>query len=288
MSAASSPAAAAAAGTARAISQLVVSELHNGYGAADAAADEAEAAAAVAEFSASMPVLPRVPGALAPGEERLLHAPRGETAAAMLRAIDARFAVCVEAAKRGGGALEALRAESRAADERFAAEKDQFVRSTIDGFLKLREAYRECQQGRVSLKTGSRLIEPHVAEAQLLERELRERRQQLLASQSSEAETISQAATPTYTLTDREPVVAKRKRDDTEEQADTDRIPSPLAERTSNEAQAARSAASEARTGKRRRRWSYSKTSRDKIPTSNIGGGSSDGAETAEDACVVQ
>ena len=42
-------AAGAAAATARAISQLVVSELHSGYGAAEAAADEAEAAAAVAE-----------------------------------------------------------------------------------------------------------------------------------------------------------------------------------------------------------------------------------------------
>jgi hypothetical protein len=256
---------AAAAATARAISQLVVSELHNGYGAVEAAADEAEAAAAVAEFSASMPVLPRLPSAMAP---------RGEASTAMVSAIDARLPICVEAAQRGDGALEALRAESRAADERFAAEKDRFVNTAIDGFLKLREVYRECQQGRVSLKTGLRLIEPHVAEAQLLENELRERRQQLVA-------TGTQAAAPTITLADREPVVAKRKRDNDEEQADTSSTRSALTERTSNEGQAARSTESGARTGKRRRRWSRS----DKIPTSD---GSGDGTEAPEDACVVQ
>ena len=69
----------AAAATARAISQLVVTELHNGYGVAEAAADEAEAAAAVAELSASMPVLPRLPGTRSAAEQRLLVAPRGET-----------------------------------------------------------------------------------------------------------------------------------------------------------------------------------------------------------------
>ena len=285
MAAASAPASADVAATARAISQLVVSELHNGYGAADAAADEAEAAAAVAEFSASMPILPRLPGAIAPTGEQRLNAPCGETVAAMIRAIDARLSVCTEAAERGDGALEALRAESRAADERFAAEKDRFVSTAIDGFLKLREVYRECQQGRVSLKTGSRLIEPHVAEAQLLERELRERRQQLVVDQCTEAETGSQIAAPTIAVTDREPVAVKRKRDDAEEQADQGSIRSALAERTSNECQADCNAKSEAHAGKRRRRWSRSATSSGKISEGNMGG---DGTEAADDACVVQ
>ena len=279
-------AASSAAATARAISQLVLLELQNGYGPAEAAADEAEAAAAVAEFSARMPVLPRSPALLVAGEERSwILAQRGETAAAMVRAIDARLPVCEEAAERGSGALEALRAESRAADERFAAEKERFVSAAIDGFLRLQEAYRECQRGRVSLKTGSRLIEPHVAEAQLLERELLERRHQLASGRSPEARLGSPRKSPTGSLADGEPVAVKRKRDDSEHPADTGSTRSPLAERASNEAELARGAESDA-PSKRRRRWSRGSAS-DKMPR-KVGDARGDGAGTAEDACVVQ
>ena len=278
-------AASSAAATARAISQLVLSELQNGYGPAEAAADEAEAAAAVAEFSARMPVLPRSPALLVAGEERSLLAQRGETAAATVRAIDARLPVCEEAAERGSGALEALRAESRAADERFAAEKERFVSAAIDGFLRLQEAYRECQRGRVSLKTGSRLIEPHVAEAQLLERELLERRHQLASGRSPEARLGSPRKSPTGSLADREPVAVKRKRDDSEHPADTGSTRSPLAERASNEGEPACGAESDA-PSKRRRRWSRGNAS-DKMPR-KVGDARGDGAGTAEDACVVQ
>ena len=272
-------AASSAAATARAISQLVLSELQNGYGPAEAAADEAEAAAAVAEFSARMPVLPRSPALLVAGEERSLPA------AATVRAIDARLPVCEEAAERGSGALEALRAESRAADERFAAEKERFVSAAIDGFLRLQEAYRECQRGRVSLKTGSRLIEPHVAEAQLLERELLERRHQLASGRSPEARLGSPRKSPTGSLADREPVAVKRKRDDSEHPADTGSTRSPLAERASNEGEPACGAESDA-PSKRRRRWSRGNAS-DKMPR-KVGDARGDGAGTAEDACVVQ
>lgn len=278
-------AASSAAATARAISQLVLSELQNGYGPAEAAADEAEAAAAVAEFSARMPVLPRSPALLVAGEERSLLAQRGETAAATVRAIDARLPVCEEAAERGSGALEALRAESRAADERFAAEKERFVSAAIDGFLRLQEAYRECQRGRVSLKTGSRLIEPHVAEAQLLERELLERRHQLASGRSPEARLGSPRKSPPGSLADGEPVAVKRKRDDSEHPADTGSTRSPLAERASNEGELARGAESDA-PSKRRRRWSRGSAS-DKMPR-KVGDARGDGADTAEDACVVQ
>ena len=177
MAAASTAAAAAAA---RSISQLVVSELHSDYGAVDAAADEAEAAAAVAEFAATMPIVPRVPEAPAPEQARLLHAPHGETTNAEIRAIDARLPVCADITQRADGALRALRTESHEADERFAQEKEKFIHASIEGFMRLREAYRECQQGRASLKMASKLIEPSVAKAQLVEHELLERRQQLV------------------------------------------------------------------------------------------------------------
>ena len=283
-------AAAAAAATARAISQLVVSELHSGYGAAEAAADEAEAAAAVAEFSASMPLLPRLPGgvALSAAEQRLLVAPRGETDEAMLRAIDARLPVCVAAVEKAEGALEALRSESREADERFAAEKDRFVSAAIDGFLKLQEAYRECQRGRVSLKTASRMIEPHVAEAQLLERELRERRQQLVSTHSSETGQNNPATVPTTILATCDPVAVKRKREDTNSQVDTDDRRSALAEQNSNESNAT-SRADDAHNGKRRRRWSRSSSSGGGGSRSSVGeNGKGAGVETADDACVLQ
>ena len=278
-------AASSAAATARAISQLVLSELQNGYGVAEAAADEAEATAAVAEFSSRMPVLPRLPALLVAGEERLLLAQRGETATAMVRAIDARLPVCLEAAERGSGALEALRAESREADERFAAEKERFVTTAIDGFLRLHEAYRECQRGRVSLRTGSRLIEPHVAEAQLLERELLERRDQLVSGHSPKARRCSPHKSPTGSLADGEPVAVKRKRDDSEHPGETGSTRQPLADRTSNEREPARGAESDM-PSKRRRRWSRGNAS-DKM-SKKVGDTGGDGADTSEDACVVQ
>ena len=262
----------------RAFSQLVMQELARDYGAAEQAADEAEAAAAVAEFAASMPPLPRAPPTANGAQEtQLLNAPRGETAQAEISAIDARLPACADAAGRSAGALGALREESRAADERFASEKAAFVQQQIDGFVRLRDVYRECQQGRASLKLASRLMEPRIAEAELVAGELRERRQQLLhptvaAAQTAAALEAGGATTPPDPAAS---LKRKRRSDPAEdgEGAAAEAAGAPLAARSPN------ARADAASTGKRRR-WSRSSSS---------GGRSADQNATTEDreTCII-
>jgi len=316
MAAASTAAAAAAA---RSISQLVVSELHSDYDAVDAAADEAEAAAAVAEFAATMPIVPRVPEAPAREQARLLHAPHGETTNAEIRAIDARLPVCADITQRADGALRALRTESHEADERFAQEKEKFIRASIEGFMHLREAYRECQQGRASLKMASKLIEPSVAKAQLVEHELLERRQQLVLglgggeddgehtdtkrTDADGAQPLDSAMTDLKTAAgdelvtavssvDNAPASLKRKRsqDSDMQAADTESARAALSERSTNAGEAASEAGGG---GKRPRRrslsWSRNSSGR-AVDAAASGNGRSASAARADEGetCVLQ
>ena len=317
MAAASTAAAAAAA---RSISQLVVSELHSDYGAVDAAADEAEAAAAVAEFAATMPIVPRVPEAPAPEQARLLHAPHGETTNAEIRAIDARLPVCADITQRADGALRALRTESHEADERFAQEKEKFIHASIEGFMRLREAYRECQQGRASLKMASKLIEPSVAKAQLVEHELLERRQQLVlglgggeddgehtdtkradadgAQPSDSAMTDLKIAAgdelvAAVSSVDNAPASLKRKRsqDSDMQAADTESARAALSERSTNAGEAASEAGGGGGKRPRRRSLSWSRNSSGRaVDAAASGNGRSASAARADEGetCVLQ
>ena len=213
-----------AAAAARSWSQLIMSELGSDYGTAEAAADEAAAADAIAGWAQAQSPLPRAQQAAEPRE------------------VERRIEACSAAAQRATGALEALRAESRAADERFGAEKEAFMKIAMEGFVRLRQSFRECQQGRASLRLASRLMEPRIAEAERLGLQLRE----LAGADGGDQPASQQRQQPSS--------ASKRKRaPEGEEQAS-----GALEQRSANTPRASNS-------GKRRRRLSPGSSPRSKL-----------------------
>ena len=107
------------------------------------------------------------------------------------------------------------------------------MKTAMEGFVRLRQSFRECQQGRASLRLASRLMEPRIAEAERLGLQLRE----LADADGSDQAASQQEQQPSS--------AAKRKRTPEGE----DQASGALEQRSANTPRASNS-------GKRRRRLS--------------------------------